>query len=152
MGLIREFRDFIIKGNAIDMAVGIIIGGVFTPVVKSLVDDIIMPPIGFLVGGMDFSQLHVTIVNKLSPGDTHPVWHTAVTKELPAVVISYGKFINTVIALLITGFAVFLLVKSINTARKRFEKQKEVEAAAPAVPPADVQLLTEIRDLLKSKA
>ncbi len=152
MKLIAEFRDFIIKGNAFDLAVGVIIGVAFGATVKSLVDDVMMPPLGYLMGGVDFADKAVQLAPALHPGDTHPLWRTTISKEIPAVLISYGKFINTLIALLIQGFAVFMVVKVINAAKRRFEKQKQVEAAAPAVPPADVQLLAEIRDILKSKA
>ncbi len=144
MGLLGEFKEFIVKGNAMDMAVGIIIGGVFTPVVGSLVADIIMPPIGFLIGGVDFSSLSIQIAPAVAKGETHPIWQTTVSKDLPAVVISYGKFINTVIALLITGFAVFLLVKGMNKLRRK----PDPAPATPPAPPEDVKLLTEIRDLL----
>lgn len=145
MGLVKEFRDFIIKGNAIDLAVGIIIGAAFGGMVNSLVKDVIMPPIGYLMGGLDFADKKIMLIAK---GATHPI----TGKVMPAdVFVSYGVFINALIALLVQGFAIFLVVKMINTARKRFEKQKELEAAAPPVPPADVQLLTEIRDLLKTK-
>lgn len=132
MGMIKEFRDFAVKGNVMDMAVGIIIGGAFTPIVKSLVGDVIMPPIGYLLGKVDFSKLKLEL---LAPG----------ADGKGGVVVSYGNFINTVIAFTITAFAVFLLVKAMNAA-----KRKEEEApAAPAAPPAEEVLLTEIRDLLK---
>ncbi len=153
MGLIREFRDFIIKGNAIDLAVGIIIGAAFGAVVNSLVTNVVMPPIGVLMGGIDFSSLSIKLADAVPPGGTTMTGITNDTgKEIPEVTLKYGLFINALIALLIQGFAIFLVVKVINTARKKFEKEKEVEAAAPPVPPADVQLLTEIRDLLKAKA
>ncbi len=148
MRLLNEFKEFIVKGNAIDMAVGIIIGGVFTPVVASLVADVIMPPIGFLVGGVDFSSLAIQLAPAVKAGDTHPIWQTTVGKDLAPVVISYGKFINTVIALVITGFAVFIMVKGMNKLRRQPDP---VPATAPA-PPEDVKLLGEIRDLLKAKA
>lgn len=147
MGLIAEFREFITKGNAVDMAVGIIIGGVFTPVVKSLVDDIIMPPIGFVLGGVDFSSLKIVLAEGVAVGETHPITQQVVTKAVPAVSINYGNFINTIIALLITGFAVFMLVKGLN----RLRRQPAPAPAAPPAPPEDVKLLTEIRDLLSKQ-
>ncbi len=151
MGLIKEFRDFIIKGNAIDLAVGIIIGAAFGAVVNSLVNDVIMPPIGAAMGGIDFADKGVQLVAAVPKGEKHPITGLAVANDVKPVILAYGKFINAIIALIIQGFAIFMVVKLINTARKRFERQKEVEAAAPPVPPADVVLLTEIRDLLKSK-
>lgn len=134
MGIIKEFQQFALKGNVVDMAVGIVIGGAFGTIVKSLVDDVIMPPVGLLVGGIDFSELAIT----LKPA----------TADTAAVTINYGNFINAVIAFLIVAWALFLVVKAMNKARETFEKKEE---AAPAAPPADVQLLTEIRDLLKQR-
>lgn len=148
MGLISEFRDFIIKGNAIDLAVGIIIGAAFGGVVNSLVNDIIMPPIGVAMGGVDFSDLAVKLQDARKAGETLPNGMTA-AKDMAPVMLNYGKFLNAVIALLIQGFAIFLVVKMINSARKRFERQKEA-APAPATP-EDVMLLREIRDSLKAR-
>ena len=136
MGIIREFQEFALKGNVVDMAVGIIIGGAFGTIVKSLVDDVIMPPIGLLIGGIDFSELALT----LKPA----------TAEAAAVAINYGNFINNVIAFLIVAWALFMVIKAMNTMKERFEKQKAATPAAPAAPPPDVLLLTEIRDLLKA--
>ena len=137
MGIFKEFQDFALKGNVVDMAVGIVIGGAFGTIVKSLVDDIIMPPVGLAIGGIDFSELVLT----LKPA----------TEDAAAVTINYGNFINAVIAFLIVAWALFMVIKGMNKARESFEKKEEAAAAAPAVPPADVQLLTEIRDLLKAK-
>jgi large conductance mechanosensitive channel len=145
MGLIGEFKEFIIKGNAIDLAVGIIIGAAFGAVVTSLVTDVIMPPIGAAMGGVDFSKLGFTVLSAVKAGEKHPVTQLVMDKDIPAVVIAYGKFLNAVIALLIQGFAVFMIVKVIN-------RLKKAPAPAPAMPPApaaDVVLLSEIRDLLK---
>lgn len=142
MGILKEFRTFIMKGNAIDLAVGLIIGAAFGVVVKSLVDDVMMPPLGYVMGGIDFSEYKYDLAPALAVGDTHPITQVAVTKEVPAVSIRYGAFINALITLLIQGFAVFLVVKGINSLKRKQE-------AAPAEPPADVQLLSEIRDLLK---
>lgn len=133
MGMLKEFKEFAIKGNAIDMAVGIIIGAAFGKVISSLVADVFMPPIGLLIGGVDFTDLAVTL--KGATGDT------------PAVTLNYGKFIQTLVDFTIIAFAIFIAVKSINT----FKKQ---EAAAPVVPPEPSReelLLTEIRDLLKER-
>lgn len=133
MGLIQEFKAFAARGNVIDMAVGIIIGAAFGKIVSSFVGDVIMPPIGLILGGVDFSDLAVTL--KAAEGAT------------PAVVIAYGKFIQTIIDFLIISFAIFMGLKAINTLKKK----QEEEAAAPAGPTKDQELLTEIRDLLKSQ-
>lgn len=134
MGIIKEFKEFAVKGNVIDMAVGIIIGAAFGKIVSSFVGDVIMPPIGVLVGGIDFSYLAFTI--KEAVGDN------------PAVVISYGKFIQTVVDFTIVAFAIFIAIKGINTLKRK----EEAAPAAPAEPPAQEVLLTEIRDLLKNRA
>ena len=135
MGMVKEFKEFAVKGNVIDMAVGIIIGAAFGKIVSSFVGDVIMPPIGVLIGGIDFSDLAFTI--KAAAGDN------------PAVVIAYGKFIQTLIDFTIIAFAIFIVIKGINSL-KRKEEEKTVEA--PPAPPAQEVLLTEIRDLLKNKA
>ncbi len=145
MGLISEFKDFIIKGNAIDLAVGIIIGAAFGAVVTSLVTDVIMPPIGALLGGVDFSKLGIEIVSAVPKDTKHPVTGLVVDKDIPAVVIGYGKFINALIALLIQGFAVFMIVKTIN----RLKRAPVPIAAEPTPPSEDIVLLREIRDSLK---
>jgi large conductance mechanosensitive channel len=129
MSIIKEFKEFAVKGNVIDLAVGIIIGAAFGKVVTSIVADVIMPPIGLLIGGVDFSDL--VIILKTAQGAT------------PAVVISIGKFLQTVIDFTIVAFAVFLLIKLINKVKAR-------EPAA-AVTPAQELLLMEIRDLLREK-
>ena len=133
MSLIQEFKAFASRGNVIDMAVGIIIGAAFGKIVSSFVGDVIMPPIGLILGGVDFSDLAVTL--KAAEGAT------------PAVVIAYGKFIQTIIDFLIISFAIFMGLKAINTLKKK----QEEEAAAPAGPTKDQELLTEIRDLLKAQ-
>lgn len=134
MGIIQEFREFAIKGNMIDMAVGIIIGGAFGTIVTSLVNDIIMPPIGLLLGGVDFSEIKIPL--KAAEAGSDPVS------------MNIGLFINNMISFLIVAFAVFMLVKAVNELRKRFEKQQE---AAPAAPTATEALLAEIRDELRKK-
>jgi large conductance mechanosensitive channel len=129
--MIKEFKEFAMRGNVVDLAVGIIIGGAFGKIVSSLVNDVIMPPIGLLLGGVDFSNLALTM--------------KAATANESAVVIRYGTFINTVIDFLIVAFAIFILIRAINTFKKK-------EAApAPAPPPRQEVLLGEIRDLLKSR-
>lgn len=132
MGMLNEFKEFAIKGNMIDMAVGIIIGGAFGTIVQSLVNDVIMPPIGLAMGGVDFSNLKMVL--KEAEGGAE------------AVAINYGAFINNIISFLIVAFAVFLLVKGVNNMRKRFEAQED---AAPAAPTASEALLAEIRDELR---
>lgn len=130
MGILKEFREFAIKGNAIDLAVGVVIGAAFGKIVTSLVNDVLMPPIGTLLGGVDFSYLVVTLRDK--------------TEAAPAVVLRYGVFINTLIDFLIVALAIFALVKGINTLRRT----KEEAPAAPPEPTREEVLLTEIRDAL----
>jgi len=133
MGMIQEFKTFAMRGNVVDMAVGIIIGGAFGKIVSSFVADVIMPPIGILVGGVDFSKLAITL--KEAVGDT------------AAVTINYGKFIQSIIDFIIIAFAIFLVIKAMNALQK-----KQEEAPAPPVPPSNEEnLLTEIRDILKRK-
>jgi large conductance mechanosensitive channel len=124
MIMLKEFKEFAVKGNVVDMAVGIIIGAAFGTIVKSLVDDVIMPPIGLLLGNVDFSNLFVTLKEGATAG---PYATPALAKAAGATVLSYGVFLNTIIYFLIVAFAVFLLVKGIN-------KLKRQEAAPPAVP------------------
>lgn len=136
----KEFKDFAVKGNVVDMAIGIIIGGAFGTIVKSLVADVIMPPIGLLLGGVDFSNLFIT----LGEGRFDSL---EAAKEAGAATINYGIFTNNVISFLIVAFAVFLLVKGMNS----LKRQEEEAPAAPPEPPAEEKLLTEIRDLLKQR-
>lgn len=124
--LLDEFKKFALKGNVIDMAVGIIIGAAFSTLVKSMVDDIIMPPIGMLLGGVDFSDLFVTIKQGAVAG---PYATLAVAKAAGAVTLNIGVFLNNVISFLIVAWAVFILVRSINALREKFEKPEE--AAEP---------------------
>ena len=125
MALMKEFREFALKGNVVDMAVGIIIGGAFGTIVKSLVDDVIMPPIGLLLGGVDFKDLFFV----LRAGDPGPPYVTIADAQASgAVTLNYGQFINNVIAFLIVAFAVFLLVKTIN----RLRRQEQVEPKSPS--------------------
>ncbi len=138
--MFKEFKDFAMKGNVIDMAVGIIIGGAFGTIVKSLVNDILMPPIGLLMGGIDFTNIFTTLKGE-------PAATLAAAKKAGAVTINWGVFINATISFIIVAFALFLLIKGVNAA-----KRKEEEAPAkPAGPPAQEVLLREIRDLLKDK-
>ncbi len=131
MGMVREFKEFAVKGNVVDMAVGVIIGAAFGKIVSSLVTDVVMPPIGVLVGGVDFSKLAIILQEA--------------TATAPAVVVGYGKFIQTVADFTIIAAVIFMVIKGINTMKKKAEEA----AATPAAPPAQEVLLTEIRDLLK---
>jgi large conductance mechanosensitive channel len=133
MSMLKEFKEFAVKGNVVDMAVGIVIGAAFGKIITSLVGDVIMPPIGVLLGGVDFSNLSIIV-------------REAIDKK-PAVVISYGKFLQTVIDFTIIAFAIFMAIKAMNSLKK---KEKEAPAA-PAAPPNQELLLAEIRDLLKEK-
>lgn len=163
MGLLKEFREFAVKGNVIDLAVGIIIGAAFTGIVNSLVNDVIMPPIGAVVGSVDFSDLAITLVEAKEPkppatppATTSPAVPAPATpaagadKAAPPVELRYGKFLQACFNFLIVAWAVFLLVKAINEARRRMERKAEQNPSAPEVP-ADVRLLTEIRDELRKR-
>ncbi len=133
MGMLKEFKEFAVKGNVIDMAVGIIIGAAFGKIVSSFVGDVIMPPIGVLVGGVDFTNLAVVLKEA--------------TASAPAVVLSYGKFVQTVIDFTIIAFAIFIAIKAINSLKRQEEEVPE----APPEPTKEELLLTEIRDLLKQQ-
>lgn len=133
MGVISEFKAFAVKGNVVDMAVGIIIGAAFGKIVTSFVGDVIMPPIGMLIGGMDFSDLAITL--------------KAATADTPAVMLAYGKFIQSVIDFVIVAFAIFMGVKAIN----QLKREEAVAPSAPPVPTKEEELLSEIRDLLKAQ-
>ncbi|SUB78885.1 Large-conductance mechanosensitive channel [Segatella buccae] len=137
--ILNEFKEFAVKGNAVDMAVGVIIGGAFGKIVSSIVDDIIMPPVGWLIGGVNFSDLKFTL----------PAVEISGVENMTAATINYGNFLQTLIDFTIIAFCVFLLVKGINKlARKKKEETPAPEAPAPE-PTAEEKLLTEIRDLLK---
>lgn len=134
MGMVKEFKEFAVKGNVVDMAVGIIIGGAFGKVVSSFVADVIMPPIGMVIGGVDFSRLALTI--QKASGD------------IPAVVISYGKFIQTLVDFIIIALAIFMVIKGMNSLKRKEEEKPE----EPPKPSNEEALLTEIRDLLKEQS
>ena len=133
MSMVKEFREFAMRGNVVDLAVGIIIGAAFGKIVSSLVSDVLMPPLGIMIGGMDFSSLSITL-KEAAAGQA-------------AVVIKYGAFINTIIDFVIVAFAIFLLIRALNTLKKK----QEAAPAAPAPPPQEQVLLAEIRDLLKKR-
>ena len=140
MGMMQEFKEFAVKGNVVDMAVGIIIGAAFGKIVSSLVEGVIVPPIGMLMGGVDFSNLFVN----LGEGTFTSL---AAAEEAGAPLIKYGSFVNEIISFAIVAFAVFMLVKGINSLKKK-EEEKPKE---PAKPSDEVLLLTEIRDQLKNR-
>lgn len=129
----KEFREFAVKGNVVDMAVGLIIGAAFGKIVSSAVADVIMPPIGVLLGGVDFTNLAFTV--------------KAATADVPAVLINYGKFIQTVVDFTIIAFTIFMVIKAINKLKRKEEEAPE----APPEPSTEEVLLTEIRDLLKER-
>ena len=141
MSMMKEFKEFAMRGNVVDMAVGIIIGGAFGKIVSSVVNDIIMPPIGYLLGGVNFTDLKFIISEATV---------NAAGETVPAVSINYGNFIQVIIDFLIIAFAIFMMIKAMNSMKKK-------EEAAPATPPPPPEptkeeiLLTEIRDLLKKK-
>ena len=133
MGMMQEFKTFAMRGNVVDMAVGIIVGGAFGKIVSSFVADVIMPPIGVLIGGVNFSNLAITIKNA--------------TADAAAVTLNYGKFIQSIVDFIIIAFAIFIVINYINS----LEKKEETEPASPPPPSKEETLLTEIRDILKQK-
>ncbi len=135
MSMMKEFKEFAMRGNVIDMAVGIVIGGAFGKIVSSFVADVIMPPIGLLIGGVDFSELAYVLKEA--------------TAEAEAVTISYGVFLQSVIDFVIIAFAIFMVIKGMNRMQRKKEAAPEPAPAAPPEPSAEEKLLTEIRDLLK---
>ncbi len=135
--MLKEFKEFAIQGNVIDLAVGVIIGGAFGKIITSLVDDVVMPPIGKLLGGVDFNNLYLNLSDQ-----TYESFAKA--KAAGAPVIGYGAFLNTLVQFLIIAFIIFLIVRAIN-------RLKRAKAAEPAPPSAQEVLLTEIRDLLKTR-
>lgn len=133
MGLAKEFKEFAMRGNVVDMAVGVIIGAAFGKIVSSLVKDVIMPPIGYLIGGVDFSDLKISI--------------KALLEGQEPVTINYGIFLQTVFDFLIIAFVIFMMIKLLN----RLKRKEEAKPAAPPAPSKEELLLTEIRDILKNK-
>ena len=151
MGMVKEFRDFAMRGNVADMAVGIIIGGAFGGIVKSLIDDIVMPVVGIL-GRADFSNLYVGL-NEETRAKIAAASQSGATPALAEArklgpILAYGNFATILVNFLIIAFCVFLIVKTINTARRKLDRELEKPVPPPEIP-ADVKLLTEIRDLLK---
>jgi large conductance mechanosensitive channel len=142
--MIKEFREFIMRGNVPDLAVAVVIGGAFGAIVTSLVNDLLMPPIGLLLGGADFSNLFID----LSGGGYETL---AAAQEAGAATVNYGLFLNTVIEFLIIAFAIFMVLRMVKRMEARFRPAAEEKPAAPPEPSAEEKLLTEIRDLLREK-
>jgi large conductance mechanosensitive channel len=140
--MIKEFRDFIMRGNVLDLAVAVVIGAAFGAIVKSFVDDILMPPIGLLLGGVDFSNLFLV----LSGGSYQTL---AAAQEAGAVTLNYGLFLNTVINFLIIAIAIFLVLRALKKAQELVKEEEEAAPPAPPEPSVEEKLLAEIRDLLK---
>lgn len=136
--MLKEFKEFAMKGNVVDMAVGIIIGGAFGKIVKSFVNDILMPPLGKLLGGVDFTNLFMALDGKSYES-------LAAAQKASAPILAYGSFIQTVVDFVIVAFSIFMVIKAMN----RLKRKEEEKPAEPAKPSAEVQLLTEIRDSLK---
>lgn len=141
--MLKEFRDFALRGNVIDLAVGVIIGAAFGAIVSSIVDDVFMPVIGILLSGLDFSNLFVVLNN---PGNV-PVPSVAAAKAAGVATLNYGLFINAVVKFTIVAFVLFLVVKGMNTLKRK----EAAKPAAPAAPSTEEKLLAEIRDLLKAR-
>lgn len=144
-GIVAEFKEFIARGNVIDMAVGVIMGGAFTPIVNSLVNDIVMPCVGMITGGIDFSDKKLILQQAVAADEAAGIAETA------EVSIGYGNFIQVILNFLIISLCIFVLIKAINTLKRKEEPKPEPEAApAPPEPSAEEKLLAEIRDLLRS--
>jgi len=141
--MLKEFKEFAMRGNVMDMAVGIVIGAAFGKIVTSLVNDIIMPPIGLLMGNVDFSNLFVSL------GMTQPYTSVAEAEAAGAPILKYGIFINTILDFVIVAFAIFLVIRGLNKLRR---KQEAAPPPPPPAPSAEEKLLTEIRDLLRAQS
>jgi len=135
MSMISEFKAFAMRGNVVDMAVGIVIGGAFGKIVSSFVADVLMPPLGLLIGGVDFSELSITL--------------KAATEETEAVLLSYGSFIQSIVDFLIIAFAIFVVIKAMNSAMDRMKEKEEAAPEEPPKPSREEVLLTEIRDAIR---
>lgn len=142
MSFLQEFKEFAMKGNVIDLAVGVVIGGAFGKIVSSLVSDLIMPPIGLITGGLNFTDLKLVL---------RPETVDAAGKTLPAVTLNYGNFIQTSVDFLLVAFSIFLVIQGMNKLRRFKKAEAEAQPAAPPEPSEDVKLLSEIRDILKQR-
>ncbi len=143
MGLIKEFKQFAMRGNMIDLAIGVVIGGAFGKIVSSLVSDIIMPPIGLLIGGVNFSELVLTL---------KAAGINAAGEAVPAVTLNIGLFIQAIFDFIIIAFAIFIIIKGMNRLAHLNNQEEEAKPTPPPVPTKEEELLTEIRDLLKEKS
>lgn len=148
MGMIKEFREFALKGNMIDMAVGIIIGGAFGGIVQSLIKDVIMPLVG-LAGNVDFTNAYIPLNEAVKAAKEADPTLSLEAARAVGPVMAYGNFVTIFVNFLILAFVIFIMIKMMNNAKKRFEKQQAAAPAAPAPTPEDVLLLREIRDALK---
>jgi len=142
--MLKEFREFALKGNAIDLAIGVIIGAAFGKIVDSMVNDVLMPPIGKLLGGVDFTNLFVVLGQGSYPS-------LAAAKAAGAATVNYGLLVNTIVNFVIIALCLFMVVKGINRMKREQPAAAAAAAAAPAPPPPEVRLLTEIRDLLRTR-
>jgi large conductance mechanosensitive channel len=149
MGLVKEFREFAMRGNVVDLAVGVIIGAAFGRIVNSLVEDIVMPPIGKVIGNMDFTNLYVPLYSLPAGASEYP--KTLMDAKKLGSVVAYGNFLTIAINFVIVAFCIFLIIKLMNVAQRRWAKEKEKEPAPPAPPTKEQELLAEIRDLLKQR-
>ena len=147
MSIVSEFKEFILKGNMIDLAVGLVIGAAFSHVVKTLVDTVIMPPTAFILGGVDLSEKRIALIDEIKAGEEHPVYGNVADKDIPAVNLEWGAMTQALLELVIIGAAIFLVVKVINKMKAKQEAQPKDEPT-----PADVELLREIRDELRGGA
>lgn len=147
--MLREFQKFIQRGNVVELAVAFVLGAAFNPIVRSLVDNVIMPPIGLMLGRVDFSELGIVLTHQFN--DSYATASTAM--EAGEAVIAYGLFLNTVVSFLITAFAIFVLVRAYNNMQARLDTKQDAEAAAeaPVAPTREQVLLEEIRDLLAAR-
>jgi large conductance mechanosensitive channel len=143
--MFKEFKEFALKGNVVDLAVGVIIGGAFGAIVNSMVQDILMPIVGLLTGGIDFGQRYALLTNGTPPG---PYASLAAAKAAGAATLNYGVFLNLVVTFLIVAFVLFIVIKAMNSARR----QEPAPPPPPPAPSAEVSLLGEIRDLLRARA
>ncbi|HEX5484509.1 MAG TPA: large conductance mechanosensitive channel protein MscL [Limnobacter sp.] len=145
MSLLKEFKEFAVKGNVIDLAVAVIVGGAFSGIVKSLVSDVIMPIVGSIFGNLDFSALYIAL-GKIPEGTPETL---DALRKAGVPVLAYGSFVSVLINFIILAFIIFMMVRQVTKLTQAFEKKKEEEAAAPAPTPEDIVLLREIRDALK---
>jgi large conductance mechanosensitive channel len=145
--MLKEFREFALRGNVMDMAVGIIIGAAFTTIVQSLVDDVLMPPLGVLMGGIDFSEYYVQLTMR-----DQVFGSMQAARDAGAAVIAYGSFINAIIKFLIVAFALFLIIKQMNRLREMADRPDTPAPEGAPPPPPDIVLLTEIRDTLRAQS